>query len=160
VVELILDCGLRAFVASQAMPPAAPPKGRAAAAPDYISPDGAEIRLILRPDVEGVRYHSVSEAVMKPGQISRPMRHRRVEESWYVLEGEGEVWRCPPGVPPASVSTVHMGPGDALVIPPGFGFQVRAGVGGPLRMLCSTAPPWPGPEEAVPVEGGLGVPTQ
>jgi mannose-6-phosphate isomerase-like protein (cupin superfamily) len=81
---------------------------------------------------------------MKPGQISRPMRHREVEESWYVLEGEGEVWRCPPGVPPAGVSTVHIGPGDALVIPPGFGFQVRVCVGGPLRMLCSTAPPCPG----------------
>lgn len=136
-----------------------PPKGHAAAQPDYISPDGAEIRLILRPEIEGVRYHSVCEAVFKPGQVSRPMRHRTVEESWYVIEGEGEVWRCPPGAQPSSVSTVRITEGDALVIPPGFGFQVRAGAAGPLRMVCSTAPPWPGPEEAIPVEGGLGPPT-
>ena len=142
------------------MHPEVPPKGRAAPAPDYTSPDGAEIRLILRPEVEGVRYHSVCEAVMKAGQVTRPMRHRGVEESWYVLEGEAEVWRCPPGVQPAAGATVRIGPGDALVIPPGFGFQVRVSPGAPLRLLCSNAPPWPGPDEAIPVEGGLGSPTQ
>ena len=141
------------------MAPQVPPKGHAATAPDYISPDGVEIRLILRPEVEGVRYHSVCEALVHAGQVSRPVRHRGVEESWYVLEGEGEVWRCPPGADPASVATVRIGPGDALVIPPGFGFQVRAG-DAPLRMVCSTAPPWPGPEEAIPVAGGLGPPTE
>ena len=141
------------------MPPQVPPKGHAATAPDYISPDGVEIRLILRPEVEGVQHHSVCEAVVHPGQVSRPVRHRSVEESWYVLEGEGEVWRCPPGADPASVATVRIGPGDALVIPPGFGFQVRAG-DALLRMVCSTVPPWPGPEEAIPVEGGLGPPTE
>jgi mannose-6-phosphate isomerase-like protein (cupin superfamily) len=140
--------------------PKPPPKGRAAPAPDYISPDGAEIRLILRPENEGVLYHSVCEAVFKPGQVSRPMRHRSVEESWYVLEGEGEVWRCPPGAAQESVATVRITQGDALVIPPGFGFQVRAGTAKPLRMLCSTAPPWPGPDEAIPIEGGLGLPTE
>jgi hypothetical protein len=87
-LDLIFDGGLPAYAASRPMPPVAPPKGHAGAGPDYISPDGAEIRLILRPEVEGVRHHSVCEAVMKPGQISRPMRHREVEESWYVLEGE------------------------------------------------------------------------
>jgi mannose-6-phosphate isomerase-like protein (cupin superfamily) len=133
-----------------------PPKGRASDAADYISPDGAEIRLVLRPEVEGVAYHSVSEATFRPGQVSRAMRHRHVEESWYVLEGEAEVWRRPADSSPASV--VRLGPGEAMNIPPGFGFQVRALGAVPLRMLCSTAPPWPGPDEAVPVDGGLGAP--
>ena len=133
-----------------------PPKGRASAAPDYISPDGAEIRLVLRPEVEGVAYHSVSEAMFRPGQVSRAMRHRSVEESWYVLDGEAEVWRQPADGGTASI--VRLGPGEALNIPPGFGFQVRALGALPLRMLCSTAPPWPGPDEALPVDGGLGAP--
>ena len=133
-----------------------PPKGRASAAPDYVSPDGAEIRLVLRPEVEGVEYHSVCEATFRPGQVSRAVRHRRVEESWYVLEGEAEVWRRPADGGPASI--VRLGRGEALNIPPGFGFQVRALGAVRLRMLCSTAPPWPGPDEAVPVEGGLGAP--
>jgi mannose-6-phosphate isomerase-like protein (cupin superfamily) len=133
-----------------------PPKGSASAAPDYISLDGAEIRLVLRPEVEGVACHSVSEATFRPGQVSRAVRHRHVEESWYVLDGEAEVWRRPADGSPASI--VRLGPGEALNIPPGFGFQVRALGAVPLRLLCSTAPPWPGPDEAVPVDGGLGAP--
>lgn len=142
-----------------AMAQEVPPKGRAPAGPDYISPDGAEIRLVLRPEVEGVVHHSVCEATFKPGQVSRAVRHRAVEESWYVLEGEGDVWRCPPGAGPDRGGITHVVPGDALDIPPGFAFQVRAWTQGPLRLLCSTAPPWPGPDEAVPVEGTLGAPT-
>ena len=141
------------------MPPPVPPKNRAAATPDYVSPDGAEIRLVLRPEVEGVQFHSVCEAVFRPGQVSRAVRHRAVEESWYVLEGEAEVWRLPPGTPSAHAVVQRLGVGEALNIPPGFSFQVRSAGRGRLRMLCSTAPPWPGPDEATPVEGGLGDPS-
>ena len=133
-----------------------PPKGRAADAADYLSPDGAEIRLILRPEVEGTVNHSVCEAVFNPGQVSRAVRHRHVEESWYVLEGEADVWRKPPN---GEAAVTRIGPGDALDIPPGFAFQVRVASRERLRMICSTAPPWPGPDEAVPTEGGLGPPT-
>jgi mannose-6-phosphate isomerase-like protein (cupin superfamily) len=113
---------------------------------------------VLRPEVEGVRYHSVCEAVFKPGQVSRAVRHRGVEESWYVLDGEAEVWRQPARGGPAEITRLSRG--EALNIPPGFGFQVRALGTVPLRMLCSTAPPWPGPDEAIPVEGGLGAATE
>lgn len=133
-----------------------PPKGRAADEPDYVSPDGAEIRLILRPEVEGTVHHSVCEAVFRPGQVSRAVRHRGVEESWYVMEGEADVWRKPPG---GEGAVTRIGPGDALDIPPGFGFQLRVTSRERLRMLCSTAPPWPGPDEAIPIEGGLGPPS-
>ena len=134
-----------------------PPKGKAAEAPDYISPDGAEIRLVLRPEVEGVAHHSVCEAVFQPGQVSQAVRHRHVEESWYVLDGAADVWRKPPDGSPATVTRLERG--EALNIPTGYEFQLRVVGGEKLRMLCSTAPPWPGPEEAIPVEGGLGAPT-
>lgn len=132
-----------------------PPKGHAGHAADYVSPDGAEIRLILRPEVEGVRRHSVCEATFHPGQVSRAVRHQHVEESWYGLQGEGDVWRCPPDLNPQSCTAIHVSVGDALVIPTGYSFQVRAAAAAPLRLLCSTAPPWPGPDEAVPVVGGF-----
>ncbi len=137
------------------MSAAVPPKGRAAEAPDYTSPDGAEIRLVLRPEVEGTVNHSVCEAVFRAGQVSRAVRHRRVEESWYVLEGEADVWRRPPR---GEAAVTHIAPGDALDIPPGFGFQVRVTSRGQLRLLCATAPAWPGPDEAIPIRGGLGPP--
>lgn len=88
------------------------------------------------------------------------MRHRHVEEIWYFLEGEGLVWRCPPDKNPTSVEPVAVHPGDALVIPAGWSFQFRASPERPLRFLCYTAPPWPGPDEAVPaLNSKLGPPT-
>ena len=73
------------------------------------------------------------------------------------MEGRGRVWRCPPDADPASVAAAPVGPGDALTVPTGWRFPDKAKEGGPLRFLCYTSPPWPGPEEAQPAErGGLG----
>ena len=95
--------------------------------------------------------------VLAAGQVSRPIWHRTVEEIWYVLEGHGRVWRCPSGYEPGAVGPVPVVPGDALTIPTGWRFQFSAGANGPLRFLCYTSPPWPGPGEAQPAErGGLG----
>jgi mannose-6-phosphate isomerase-like protein (cupin superfamily) len=92
-----------------------------------------------------------------PGRVSRPVRHRTVEEIWYVTAGSGRVWRQPPGEPG---ETIEVAPGAALRIPTGWAFQFAAGAGSELRFACFTSPPWPGPEEADPVPaGGLGPPT-
>jgi len=117
--------------------------------PDVIAPDGSEIYLRVGA-AEGATRASLCEVRLAAGAVSRPVRHRSVEEIWYVLEGEGDVWRGAAGV-------VTVRPGDALVIPTGSSFQFRAGPAAPLRFLCYTAPPWPGPDEALPAEpGGLG----
>ena len=137
-----------------------PAPGRRNTAPDVIAPDGSEIRLLVDQRHLAVGA-SMVEVVLPAGQVSRPVYHRTVEEIWYILEGNGLVWRCPEGVeagrdpPPLAVE-----PGDALVIPTGWRFQFSAGPSGPLRFLCVTMPPWPGDDEALPAEyGGLGAPT-
>ena len=136
-----------------------PPVARRAAAPDTLAPDGSEIRLLVG-DAQAATRASLCEATLPAGGVSRPVWHRTVEEIWYVLEGQGEVWRCPPGADPASVPAVEVGPGDALVIPTGWRFQFRAGAAGCFRFLCYTSPPWPGVDEAQRAEsGGLGEPT-
>ena len=100
------------------------------------------------------------EVTIGAGETSRPVRHRTVEEAWYVLSGTGEVWRCPPGAPDTEVPPVRVVAGDALVIPRGWGFQFRAGADSDMRFVCVTMPAWPGMDEAVEVpEGGLGKPT-
>jgi mannose-6-phosphate isomerase-like protein (cupin superfamily) len=135
-----------------------PPVRRRGADADDVAPDGSEIRLLIG-RAEGGTRASLCEVTLLAGQVSRPVWHRTVEEVWYVLEGRGEVWRCPPppSADPASVPPVAVGPGDALVIPTGYRFQFRAGAGGPLRFLCYTSPPWLGPDEAQPAEfGALG----
>ena len=121
--------------------------------PDAIAPDGSEIRLL----VTDARRASLVEVRLGAGKVSRPVRHRTVEEIWYFTAGRGLVWRCPPGE--AAGETLAVGPGDAVRIPTGWAFQFSAGASEELRFACFTCPPWPGPEEAVPVPaGGLGDP--
>jgi mannose-6-phosphate isomerase-like protein (cupin superfamily) len=121
--------------------------------PDAIAPDGSEIHLRIGVP-EGATRASLCEVRLAAGAVSRPVRHRSVEEIWYVLEGEGAVWRSAAA---GEGERVAVRPGDALVIPTGWRFQFRAEARAPLRFLCYTTPPWPGPDEALPAEpGGLG----
>ncbi len=138
--------------------PAIPPLGRASSDP-IVAPDGSEVRLLLTEDNSATRC-SVVEVSIRPGATSRPVRHRSVEEAWYVVAGAGEVWRLPPGVAPDAVEPLAVAPGDALVIPTGWAFQFRALPDAALRFICVTMPPWPGMDEAMEAsEGGAWLPT-
>ena len=135
-----------------------PPLGRRSGGV-IIAPDGSEVRLLLT-DEHGATRCSVVEVSIGPGAASRPVRHRTVEEAWYVVEGEGEVWRCPPDCSVEKASPARVSAGDALVIPTGWAFQFRALPEAGLRFICVTMPPWPGMDEAVEVvEGGPWPPT-
>ncbi len=135
---------------------AVPTLGHRSPTPDVIAPDGSEIRLLVGTD-QGATNSSLVEVTLAPGEVTRPVKHRTVEEVWYVLEGAGKVWRCPLDVAPETVSAVPVAPGDALVIPTGWSFQFSANEDSQLRFLCHTTPPWAGADEAVPLEhGGLG----
>jgi mannose-6-phosphate isomerase-like protein (cupin superfamily) len=133
-----------------------PPPGRPSQEPDTIAPDGSEIRLLVTA-AHGATRASLCEVRLGPGAVSRPISHRSVEEIWYVLEGQGKIWCSPLD---ARAAPVELTPGDCVVIPRGWQFQFSAGPSGELRFLCYTSPPWPGSDEAEPVEsGGLGQPT-
>ena len=135
-----------------------PPVSHRAESADTFAPDGSEIRLLLG-GPEAATRASLVEVTLDAWQVSRPVWHRSVEELWYVLEGAGRVWRCPPDSDPADIEAVEVGPGDALVIPTGWGFQFAAGERA-MIFLCFTSPPWPGEDEAQPLSsGGLGSPT-
>ncbi len=121
---------------------------------DAIAPDGSEIYHLVG-DAERA---SLVEVRLAAGLVSRPVRHRSVEEIWYVTGGRGQVWRSAPGDPQGQTVTVR--PGDAVRIPTGWAFQFAAAPEAGLRFVCFTSPRWPGPEEAEGVEsGGLGAPT-
>ena len=132
------------------------PVGRRSIKPNAIAPDGSEIRFLINAD-NGATKSSLVEVVLGSDQLTRPVRHQTVEETWYVLNGTGKIWRCPPNTEPALVPATNVSPGDSVVIPTGWIFQFQAGPKGPLQFLCHTTPPWPGDGEAVLVEvGGLG----
>jgi mannose-6-phosphate isomerase-like protein (cupin superfamily) len=122
--------------------------------PDAIAPDGSEIYRLVG-DAERA---SLVEVRLAAGLVSRPVRHRTVEEIWYVTGGRGRVWRSAPGDRQGETVTVR--PGAAIRIPAGWAFQFAAAPEAGLRFACFTSPPWPGPQEAVLLEsGGLGAPT-
>ena len=137
---------------------AVPPLGRRSDGV-IMAPDGSEVRLLLTKEHAATRC-SVVEVSIGPGAVSRAVRHQTVEEAWYVIEGEGEVWRCPPGETIEIALPVDVAAGDALSIPTGWAFQFRAREEVGLRFICVTMPPWPGMGEAVEIEkGGLWPPT-
>lgn len=111
---------------------------------DVIAPDGSEVRVLL-----GLQRGSMAHFQLGPGDVSRAVAHRTVDEIWFVLHGRGEMWRKH-GEQEESVS---LEPGVCLSIPVGTRFQFRCLGEAPLQIVGVTMPPWPGEQEAYPVEG-------
>jgi mannose-6-phosphate isomerase-like protein (cupin superfamily) len=111
--------------------------------PDYLAPDGSEIRLLPECAAGGLAH-----CTLPADATTRAVRHRTVDEVWYGLAGSGEVWRSD-----GSEEVVRIEPETCLTIPAGTSFQFRADRGAPLAILIGTFPRWPGPDEAVPVAG-------
>ncbi len=114
------------------------------AAPDYLAPDGSEIRLLLDCPDGGVAH-----CTLPVGATSSAVRHKTVDEIWYVLGGEGEIWRAQLG----EEEVVTLRAGTCITIPVGVSFQFRNPGSSGLEILIGTFPRWPGAEEAMPVPG-------
>ena len=113
-------------------------------APDVIAPDGSDVRVLLR-----TARGSMAHFELAPGRASDPIRHRGVDEIWYVLSGTGEMWRRLGD----REEVVALIPETCVTIPAGTHFQFRAGPAQSLKAVGVTMPPWPGNDEAVPVSG-------
>ena len=83
---------------------------------DAKSPAGADIRFIMDGET-GNMIHST----VPPGQINRATVHETVSEFWYVLEGEGEIWRRDS----SDERITSLVPGVSIDIPVGTAFQYR-----------------------------------
>ena len=97
--------------------------------PDAKSPAGADIRFIM----DGPTGNMIHSTV-PPGQINRATVHATVSEFWYVLEGQGEIWRKD------SVETrvTPLVAGTSIDIPVGTAFQYRCSGPEPLKFICIT----------------------
>lgn len=112
--------------------------------PDIVAPDGSDVRVLLR-----TGKGSMAHFELAAGRASDPIRHRTVEEIWYVLSGNGEMWRKQG----QREEVVALVPGTCVTVPPGTHFQFRASGLVPLSAVGVTMPPWPGDDEAIPVPG-------
>ena len=111
---------------------------------DVVAPDGSDVRVLLaRPG------GSMAHFTLAPGQTSRAVMHRTVEEIWYVVSGRGEMWRKSG----AREAIVPLEPGVCLTIPVGTHFQFRVIGDESLTAVAVTMPPWPGDGEALEVTG-------
>jgi mannose-6-phosphate isomerase-like protein (cupin superfamily) len=115
-------------------------------APDYLAPDGSEIRLLGSFDRGGLAH-----CTLHPGMTSSPVRHRTVHEIWFVMSGYGELWRSGPD----GEAVVSLWPGVGIEIAKGTAFQFRTTGAECLRIAILTMPRWPGPSEAEPASNDL-----
>jgi mannose-6-phosphate isomerase-like protein (cupin superfamily) len=113
---------------------------RLPAEPTTVAPDGSDVRVLL-----GLAGGGMAHFELAPGHTSRAVQHRTVEEIWYFLAGEGEMWREQEG----REEIVKVSAGACLTIPLGTRFQFRSIGDQPLSAVGVTMPPWPGDSEAI-----------
>lgn len=112
--------------------------------PDAKSPAGADIRFLI----DGERGNMIHSTV-PPRQVNRATVHATVSEFWYILEGQGEIWRDDGN----ESCITDLLPGTTIDIPVGTAFQYRNVSDEDLKFICIAMPPWPGDMEATYVKG-------
>ena len=112
--------------------------------PDVTAPDGADVRVLL-----GLSGGTMAHFEIAPGTVTIAVAHRTVEEIWYILRGTGQMWLKQGD----REEVIELHEGVCLTIPLETHFQFRAAGDGPMSAVAITMPPWPGPDEAFPVDG-------
>jgi mannose-6-phosphate isomerase-like protein (cupin superfamily) len=100
----------------------------------FTTKDGSTIRVLLDGPLAGAANQSLAEAWLEPGQSTERHYHARAEEIYVLLDGQGEM--------EVDGERRSVGPGDAILIPPGAWHEIHAGAHAPVRFLCCCAPPY------------------
>ena len=98
----------------------------------FTTKDGSSIRAILDASNAPVKNQSLAEATMAPGQFTQRHYHINTEEFYFLIEGQALM--------EVDGFIQNVGPGDAILIPPGARHQITAQT--QLRFLCCCAPPY------------------
>jgi mannose-6-phosphate isomerase-like protein (cupin superfamily) len=112
--------------------------------PDVVAPDGSDVRILL-----SLGRGSMAHFELAAGRVSRTVAHHSVDEIWYILHGQGQMWRRQAD----RQEVVPLRSGTCVSIPAGTHFQFRADSSAPLAVVGVTMPPWPGADEAYDVPG-------
>ena len=105
---------------------------------DGEAPDGSDVRLLL-----SLARGSMAHFSLDPGKTSRSVQHRTVDEIWFFVTGEGEMWRKQGN----HEAFVMVRSGTCITIPVGTQFQFRSFGNIPLTAVGITMQPWPGDSE-------------
>ena len=96
------------------------------------------------------RAANMIHSTAPPGMVGRACHFQTIEEFWYVLSGEGEIWRR---ASDDRESVTRLIPGACIDIPRGTAFQYRCSGTVPLVFICTAMPAWPGDDEAMIIDG-------
>ena len=100
--------------------------------PAFTTKDGSEIRELLSHRNSRIENQSLAEARVEAGATTTPHYHAQTEEIYFILDGEADMR--------IGTETRHVGPGDAIAIPPGQVHQITNIGHCQLRFLCMCAP--------------------
>jgi mannose-6-phosphate isomerase-like protein (cupin superfamily) len=100
----------------------------------FTTLDGSTIRVLLDATLGGARAQSLAEASVPAGGSTQRHYHAQTEEIYFLVEGSGEM--------EVEGERRRVGPGDAILIPPGAWHEIRADGDAELRFLCCCAPPY------------------
>ncbi len=92
----------------------------------FTTKDGSTIREYLH-----TARQSLAEASLEPGQSTQRHYHALSEEIYLIVDGGGTL--------EVDGETRDVGPGDAILIPPGAWHEIAAGPRG-ARFLCCCVP--------------------
>jgi mannose-6-phosphate isomerase-like protein (cupin superfamily) len=98
----------------------------------FTTKDGSTIRSLLDRANAPVANQSLAEACVPADAATQRHYHRLSEEFYFILEGTGTM--------ELDGLTRDVGPGDAILIPPGAWHTITARRS--LRFLCCCAPPY------------------
>ncbi len=108
----------------------------------FTSEDKTYLCELLHPARENVALpYSIAHAIVKPGNESLPHRLRKSSEVYFILEGEGMVH--------IDEEHARVGPGQAILIPPGSWQHIRNIGTTDLKFLCIVHPMWSAEDEEV-----------
>jgi len=100
--------------------------------PAFITKDKSEIREIMAPANSRIERQSLAEAIVYPGDSTELHLHKTIEEIYYILEGEGNMWQ--------DGEERAINPGDAIANPPGIPHYITNTGDTPLVFLCICVP--------------------
>jgi len=111
---------------------------------DLFAADGSFVRNLLSHQGGAMAHFE-----LPAGKITNAVTHKTVGEIWFVLSGQGQMWRKMAD----HEEIVDMEAGVCLTIPQGTHFQWRSTSEEPLAAIGVNMPPWPGEGEAQIVTG-------
>ncbi len=98
----------------------------------YITKDGSSIKEIMHPSKHGCKNLSLADARVPPGRTTILHIHRKAEEIYHILRGNGSMQ--------VGQDIIEVEEGDTVCIPQNIPHRITNTSKEELRFLCCCAP--------------------